>query len=171
MADAINTTITGLWVPVVVFSHLFAFFWLFRMWMLHHPNLFSRKKGKGPSSSGSASDGDGVELEIRTEDMVATLAKQPPPSSGKKDAKRKSDQVHGKQPACPRTQQAPMILPAHPPPPLSLATCRCGGGRHPPQRGQQRRLPRAHARGARPPGLAAPGVQLQDCGRRQGGAP
>jgi hypothetical protein len=109
MTATINTTITALWVPVVVFSHLFAFFWFARMWMLHHPNLFG-KRGKKPSSSGSASDGDGVELEIRTEDMVATLAKQPPPSSSKKDAKRKSDQVHGEH-AVPQRSTA-----RHPPP-------------------------------------------------------
>lgn len=51
-----STAITALWVPVVIFAHIFAFFWLVKTYLLHDPRalgLFSRKKKQEPVASNS----------------------------------------------------------------------------------------------------------------------
>ena len=95
----VDSTISALWVPVIVFSHIFALVWFVKVFQLNSPSAFAwfkRKKGVsvGPNGAVSDDESEGVELEIKAEDIVLTLSKQPP-ARPKTDTKQKHDQVPG----------------------------------------------------------------------------
>jgi hypothetical protein len=97
----VDSTISALWVPVIVFSHIFALIWFVKVFQLNSPATFAWLKRKkqvtvGPSGTVSDDESEGVELEIKAEDIVLTLSKQPPARS-KTDTKQKHDQVPGAQ--------------------------------------------------------------------------
>ncbi|GBF96283.1 ABC transporter G family [Raphidocelis subcapitata] len=50
-----STTVIALWVPVVVFAHLFAGFWLLKTWLLNSPSLFGRKGARSMRSKSGVS--------------------------------------------------------------------------------------------------------------------
>eukprot|EP00879_Flechtneria_rotunda_P017044 GHRR01017850.1.p1 GENE.GHRR01017850.1~~GHRR01017850.1.p1 ORF type:complete len:820 (+),score=223.92 GHRR01017850.1:95-2554(+) len=74
-----DTAIVGLWVPVVVFAHLFAGFWFLKTFLLYDPRPLAALRRKSSSNGKTAktriSEGD-ESKEDGTEDIVLTLAKR-----------------------------------------------------------------------------------------------
>jgi hypothetical protein len=46
------TAIVGLWVPVVVFAHLFSAFWFIKTWLVYDPRPLAVLRRKRPSATG-----------------------------------------------------------------------------------------------------------------------
>lgn len=78
-----DTAIITLWVPVVVFAHVFAAFWFIKTYLLYDPRplaVFRRRRstsaGSKPPKARISEDGDVGSRDGGNEDVVLTLDKR-----------------------------------------------------------------------------------------------
>jgi hypothetical protein len=81
-----DTAIVGLWVPVVVFAHIFAGFWFIKTYLLYDPRplaAFRRRRSSSASKLPKSRISEGCEEQgDRTEDVVLSLDKRNSAASG-----------------------------------------------------------------------------------------
>jgi hypothetical protein len=73
------TAIVELWVPVVVFAHVFAAFWFLRLYLLHDPRalrIFSRRRRSSNEKLPKARNSEDDECrEVAMDDIVLSMEK------------------------------------------------------------------------------------------------